>query len=64
MFYSITQKINSANQKLIEINKSTATLALNTGDIQKRIDDLEANVKVQEIFYKNYASAQKEKGKS
>jgi hypothetical protein len=61
MFYSITQKINSANQKLIEINKSTATLALNTGDIQKRIDDLEANVKVQEIFYKNYASAQKEK---
>lgn len=60
MFSSIAQKISSANQKLIKVNKSTATLTLNTGDIQKKIDDLESNVKVQEIFYKDYLSVVKE----
>ncbi|HEY5465085.1 MAG TPA: transglutaminase domain-containing protein [Hanamia sp.] len=61
MFYSILQKINSANQKLIEVNKSTATLTLDTGDIKKKLDDLVTNAKEEEIFYKNYLISVKEK---
>jgi hypothetical protein len=57
MFYSISQKINAANQKLIKVNKSTATLILNTGGIQEKINDLNTKAKEEEIFYKNYLSS-------
>lgn len=59
MFNSITKKIATANQKLNEVNKSTATLVLDTGDIQKKLTDLSVNIKEQETFFKNYLSSAK-----
>ncbi len=54
MFSSISHKIEIANHKLKLINSSTATLTLDTGDIQKKLDDLLIKLREQQIFYKDY----------
>lgn len=59
MFDTISKKIATANKKLIEINKSEATLTLNTGDIQQKLNDLALYVKEQQNFYRNYLSSSK-----
>lgn len=59
MFDMISKNIASANQKLREVNKSEATLTLNTGDIQQKLNDLVVYVKQQQNFYKNYLSSSK-----
>jgi len=53
-FNYIKKKITEANKKLNEVNRSKARLILDTGDIQKKLDDLTSNVKLQEDFFKNY----------
>jgi hypothetical protein len=35
------------------VNASKATLVLNTGDIQKKLEDLLTNLKEQQEFFKN-----------
>ncbi len=57
MFSSIKKKIVSANQKLDEVNKSKATLALDTGDIGKKLNDLTHKVKEQQNFFERYLSS-------
>ena len=41
------------------MNSSHAVLNLDTGDIQKKLDDLEIKAKDQKEFYKNHLSAKK-----
>jgi hypothetical protein len=45
--------ITSADLKLKKVNQSKATLVLDTGDIQKKLDDLSLKLKEQESFFKN-----------
>ncbi len=59
MFDSITKKLSSANQKLREVNKSKATLTLNTGGLQEKLDELVSSEKEQQNFYKDYVSTAK-----
>jgi hypothetical protein len=59
MFASIRNKITTANQKIKQINSSLATLTLDTGDIQKKLDDLSISVKEQQDFYKNNVDIKK-----
>ena len=59
MFDKISKKIVSANQKLNDVNKSKAILTLNTGDIQSKLNDLAANVKEQQAFFKNHLADSK-----
>ena len=59
IFQNIKRLILSANLRLEKISRSTATLQLNTGDIQKKINDLKSNLQVQESFYKNYTASTK-----
>lgn len=59
MFDTISKKIASANEKLREVNKSEATLTLNTGDIQQKLNDLAVYVKEQQNFYRNHLSSSK-----
>ncbi|HUZ60196.1 MAG TPA: transglutaminase domain-containing protein [Hanamia sp.] len=59
MFRSITQKISGANQKLVKVNKSKATLTLNTGGIQQKLDELASAVKEEQNFYKDYVNKKK-----
>jgi len=59
MFETISKKIAAANKKLIEINKSEATLTLNTGAIQQKLNDLAGYVKEQQNFYRNHLSSSK-----
>jgi predicted DNA-binding ArsR family transcriptional regulator len=59
-FDEIKRKINSANKKLEKVNASSATLYLNTGDIQQKLDDLSRKANEQEVFFKNYLTLQKE----
>ena len=56
LFQNIRKLISDANAKLKEVNLSKATLTLNTGDLQQKLDDLFANVKQQESFLKNQVS--------
>jgi len=51
-FNHIQKLIISGKQKLIKVNASSATLQLDTGDLQKRLDDLEVNLKTQQNFIK------------
>ena len=62
MFTSIINKIEIANHKLKLVNSSTATLALDTGDIQKKLDDLMIKVNSQQRFYKDYMDTRKSPG--
>ncbi len=57
IFQNVSLLAASANLKLKKINSSTATLQLDTGDIQKKLDGLQTNLKQQEIFFKNYTDA-------
>lgn len=59
MFDFIIKKIVIANQQLDKVNKSTAVLSLDTGDIQKKLDDLAVKVKEQQAFFKNHLGAGK-----
>ncbi|MDP4284849.1 MAG: transglutaminase domain-containing protein [Bacteroidota bacterium] len=60
MFNYIRRNVAAAMIKLDEVSHSKATLVLDTGDIQKKIDDLAANVKLQEAFFKNYMVSSRE----
>lgn len=53
LFENIRKLIAVANAKLKEVNLSKATLTLNTGDLQQKLDDLSVNVKKQENFLKS-----------
>jgi hypothetical protein len=57
IFQNIEKRITSANLKLDEINISKARLALDTGDLQKKLNDMMIKVKEQEIFFQNHLSA-------
>lgn len=59
MFDHISEKIGSANQKLSDVNKSEATLTLNTGGLQEKLNDLARYVKEQNNYYDNYLSLAK-----
>ncbi len=61
IFNVITAKIKSANAKLIKINQSEATLLLDTGDVQKKLDNLVINLQQQKNFLKDYLLSRKEK---
>ena len=56
IFQNVSLSISSARLKLKKIDSSTATLQLNTTDIQKKLNDLATNLKKQEAFFKNYSS--------
>jgi hypothetical protein len=51
--------ITSADLKLKKVNQSKATLVLDTGDIQKKLDELSSKLKDQEAFFKNNFSEAK-----
>jgi hypothetical protein len=53
IFREVKKLIVSANIKLNKVNASKATLVLNTGDIQKKLEDLLTNLKEQQEFFKN-----------
>jgi len=59
IFDSISQEISSANEKLEKVNKSKATLTLNTGGIQEKLNELASTLKEEQLFYKNYLSSSK-----
>ncbi len=59
MLDAIELKIAAANTKLKIVNTSKATLTLNTGDVEKMLDDLLTHVKEQQIFLKNYLGTTK-----
>ena len=61
MLNNILRQVADANKKIKEVNSSKATLALNTGDVEKVLSDLETKVKEQQLFLKNYLSAAKDK---
>lgn len=54
LFEKTQELISSANSKLKEVNSSKATLTLDTGDVQKKLDDLKTNLNEQQTFFKNY----------
>ncbi|MDQ2719810.1 MAG: hypothetical protein M3Z26_08655 [Bacteroidota bacterium] len=54
MFSKIRKLMSAANFKLNEVNHSKSTLTLDTGDLQKKLDDLNIHIKEQETFQKNY----------
>lgn len=53
LFGKTQELISSANIKLKKVNSSKATLTLDTGDVQKKLDDLKLNLNEQETFFKN-----------
>lgn len=61
MLEAILKQVTVANNKLKEVNQSKATLSLNTGDVEKVLNDLSTHVKEQQVFLRNYLSTVKEK---
>jgi len=61
MFDSIKRLIIAANVKLKEVNRSKATLTLNTSPVEKKLNDLSTHANEQQTFLKNYLSTAKEK---
>ena len=59
-FENINNKIKSANRKLSKVNSSSATLNLNTGDIQDKLDNLSHKANEQESFFKKYLTLQQQ----
>ncbi|MEO8852842.1 MAG: transglutaminase domain-containing protein [Ginsengibacter sp.] len=57
IFQNIGSLVGSANLRLQKINRSTANLQLDTGDIQKKLQELTNTVKAQALFYKNYTAS-------
>jgi transglutaminase/protease-like cytokinesis protein 3 len=62
IFRNVQKLFASATVKLTKVNDSKATLVLNTGGIQKKLEDLLSDLKEQQEFFKNYVSMQKETG--
>lgn len=60
MFDLITQKMALAQQRLLELNQSTATLALDTGDIAKKLSDLAYKAKEQREFFEEHLKSSKQ----
>ena len=58
LFEKTQELISSANFKLKKANGSKATLMLDTGDIQKKLDDLKINLDEQKIFFKNFLTGE------
>ncbi len=56
MLDGILKQVRDALNKLKEVNQSKATLTLNTGDVEKVLNDLGSHVKEQKVFLKNYLS--------
>ncbi len=56
MLDEIIQQISVASKKLSRVNETKATLALNTGDVEKVLNDLAAKVEAEKIFLRNYFS--------
>ncbi len=56
----IEKQIAAASEKLMEVNRSKATLLLNTGDVESMLSGLLAQVKTQQAFLKDYFSTAKE----
>ncbi len=54
IFTKISNLIAAANLKLQQVNHSKATLTLDTGDIQKKLSDLNNHLSEEQSFYKNY----------
>ena len=54
MLANVEKKIGLAKLKLNRVDSSKATLVLNTGDIEKTLDDLSMHVAEQRTFVKNY----------
>lgn len=54
LFQHVQKLIATANEKIKRINRSKATLLLETADIQKKINDLTLNLQQQQLFFKNY----------
>ncbi|HEY5369886.1 MAG TPA: transglutaminase domain-containing protein [Hanamia sp.] len=59
LFDNILKKIVSANQNLSDLNKSEATLTLNTGGLQEKLNELAQYAKEQNSYYRNYLSLAK-----
>jgi transglutaminase/protease-like cytokinesis protein 3 len=55
LFQNVQNLLASANEKIKRISSSKATLQLDTGDIQKKLDDLKNNLHQQRLFFKNYS---------
>jgi hypothetical protein len=62
IFRNVQKLFASATVKLTKVNDSKATLVLNTGGIQKKLEDLLSDLKEQQEFFKSYVSMQKETG--
>jgi len=60
-FEEIKGRIAGANKKLSRVSASAATLALNTGDVQFKLDQLDKKTEEQKEFYINYLKDLKEK---
>lgn len=54
MFDLITQKIALANRRLYQLTQSTTTLALDTGDIAKKLSELGYKAKEQREFFEKH----------
>ncbi|MEP6595524.1 MAG: transglutaminase domain-containing protein [Ginsengibacter sp.] len=61
MFDGIEKLVAAANIKLKEVNRSMATLTLNTSAVEKKLNDLSAHAKEQQVFLRDFLSAAKEK---
>jgi hypothetical protein len=64
LFEKTQELISSANLKLKKANSSKATLVLDTGDIQKKLDDLKINLGEQEIFFRNHLNDEQKRDSS
>lgn len=56
-FKHISELLTSSSSKLKQVNGSKAVLVLDTGDLQKKLDDLDSKVKDEEAFYKNNSAS-------
>ncbi len=61
MLDAVLKQVSTAINKLKVVNQSKATLALNTGDVEKVLNDLSIKVKEEQVFLRNYLSSAKEK---
>lgn len=62
IFENVQKLITASMIKLKSINTSKATLVLDTGDLQKNLDDIGYKLKEQKQFFKNEISIAKETG--
>lgn len=55
LFQKVQSLIADAGEKIKRLNRSKASLQLDTSDIQKKLDDLKNNLQEQRMFFKNYS---------